>query len=140
MKIILSEAQYARLASMKQLSEAVAELSCSSDDYDCLDRKLGNKDEIKIAGNTWLRRVDDVTIAYKYHRTDIVKVDITGTITLDTDGWWTRTTFGRMNQIIHGRIHSVKGKVMLSTGGVSYPYKDGIQILSSGDVVMPEQD
>jgi hypothetical protein len=41
---------------------------------------------------------DDGVIRVKYHNTDVVTVEATGTVTLNTGGYFTATTKKRMNQ------------------------------------------
>lgn len=66
------------------------------DNYGAATRALGNRDERTIAHNTRLIRRGD-SIAVRYHATDIVTYHSDGRITLNTGGWDTMTTIGRMH-------------------------------------------
>jgi hypothetical protein len=54
----------------------------------------------KISNNTWLIRQEDGSIAMKLHATIIVTVQPDGKITLNSGGWRTPTTKGRINDAL----------------------------------------
>ena len=103
--------------------------------YENLDRILGKKDEKKIGNNTVLRRTMDGKIAIKYHYTDIVTVSKLDNITLDTGGWETSTTLGRLNQLVPVSIFKRKGKVYVKAKNGTFDYHDGMVITPNGDVL-----
>ncbi len=59
----------------------------------------------KVGNNTWLRRDGD-SISMRLHATDIVTVNPDGKITLNSGGWRTPTTKGRMNDALHELLQS----------------------------------
>lgn len=54
----------------------------------------------KVSNNTWLIRQEDGSIALKLHATIIVTVQQDGKITLNSGGWRTPTTKGRINDAL----------------------------------------
>lgn len=80
----------------------------------CVDF-LHNKCEKKIAPNTWLKWVDPGKIVVQYHSTNIVTFLDNGMTNVNTGGWATRSTMGRMNQVIpYIRAYQIKGTAYLS--------------------------
>lgn len=65
----------------------------------------------KLMNNTYLERQEDGSIAVKLHNTDVVTYRQNGDIMLDSGGWLTVTTKGRMNE--YGpqgwRVYSQRG-------------------------------
>lgn len=59
----------------------------------------------KTANNTWLKREDDGSIALQLHATKILMVKPDGTITLNSGGWRTPTTKGRLNDALRELLH-----------------------------------
>ena len=76
----------------------------------------------KIGHNTKLVNDNNGSIGIRYHDTVIVRYHANGTVTLNTGGWDTRTTFGRMNQVARhfgfwvGR-HKWESYIQLTTPG-----------------------
>lgn len=60
---------------------------------------LGGKSSRKIGNNTELVNDNAGTIGIRYHATVIVAYKEDGTVTFNTGGWDTMTTFGRMTQV-----------------------------------------
>ena len=60
---------------------------------------LAGKESVRIAYYTTLERINANCVGIKYHGTYIVRFDVDGSVTFDTGGWDTMTTFGRMHQI-----------------------------------------
>jgi hypothetical protein len=58
---------------------------------------LGNRDSRKIAHATYLR-ADGEDFVIRQHQTDIIWYYKNGDITLNTDGWFTRTTRDRLEE------------------------------------------
>jgi hypothetical protein len=66
--------------------------------YAQADAYLGRKAERPLPGRaTRIRRVNDSTIAIRYHDTDVVTYQADGSALLNTGGWRTLTTKDRMN-------------------------------------------
>jgi len=57
-----------------------------------------NRDHRKIANNTYARIMPDGSVAIRLHSTDIVVIHPDDSVTLNTGGWRTYTTRGRMNE------------------------------------------
>lgn len=91
----------------------------------------------KISNNTYLVRQPDGSIALKLHNTFIVTVSLTGMVTLDSGGWRTPTTKGRINDAFRelgfpfginqvGGVWRVYGTQGHETAGT---FADGMQIM-----------
>lgn len=144
MKIILTESQAQLFEQYSRSSYRDGFGILNSLEYDYLEKKLGQKSRIKLAGNTYLERVSQYEIGILFHRTHIITVDVTDTITLDCNGWITsQITRERMNNLL-----SLVGYRVWSTGGVvfiskrygddtTYKYEDNIEILSNGELILP---
>ena len=65
--------------------------------YKTANEILKNRDEKKVAHETWLKRIDENEIAVVYHATSVVRYFKDGTITLHDGGWATVTTKKRIN-------------------------------------------
>jgi len=68
-------------------------------DFKTAKARLGSKDRVKLDRNTYLERVDDKTIVVILHQTAIVTYTPTYT-ELDSGGWHTMTTRGRIEDYI----------------------------------------
>ena len=60
---------------------------------------LDGRNWVKIGHNTELVNDNAGTIGIRYHATVIVAYKENGTVTFNTGGWDTVTTFGRMDQV-----------------------------------------
>lgn len=60
---------------------------------------LDGRNRVKIGHNTELVNDNAGTIGIRYHATVIVAYKENGTVTFNTGGWDTMTTFGRMDQV-----------------------------------------
>ena len=82
---------------------------------------------------TSVKTVGDITTV-TYHSTDVVIVDRDKrTVTLNSDGWRTRTTKNRMNQAafqfgLPFRVVQIKGEWHVILNGESIDFKDGMVI------------
>ena len=103
-------------------------------DYDSAARILAggrNKDQRKIANNTWLEHIGDA-YAVRLHGTDVVRFYKDGTVVFSTGGWHTRTTADRLNAYAPGGIRFMirKGE-MLAVLGRDYdnpiPFHDSMR-------------
>lgn len=63
-----------------------------------------NRSERKVANNTYARILDDGSVAFRLHDTDIVVIHPDDTATLRTGGWYTYTTRDRLNQYAPVRV------------------------------------
>ena len=101
-KLILTENQLRTLDEQlsQEMREGSANLSCTDINYHELDQYLGNKNDRKIGFETIVHRVDDYEIAIRHYRTNILVVDATNIVTINTNGWTTKTTKDRLNQFL----------------------------------------
>jgi hypothetical protein len=70
---------------------------------------------------------EDGAIIVTYHATNVVTRGIDGTITLDTGGWFTKTTKERMNQAsdqfqLGYKVWQERGAWFVRYGGNGYPF------------------
>jgi hypothetical protein len=142
-KVILTESQMHKID--EQMSQEMQEfgganLSCTNLNYSALDEYLGNKEAKKIGFETYIERIDDYEIAIKHYRTNIMLVDVTNIITINTKGWRSKTTKDRLNQFLHCRgvqITQKKGEWYLHGSNGDFPYKDGVEVHTDGYVIFP---
>lgn len=62
--------------------------------------QLGNREQKKIANNTYLVRRNDGAVAIRLHATDILTFRPDGTVVLRTNGWRSVTTKARLNDYL----------------------------------------
>lgn len=144
-KIVLTEDQAARLqakvGTKLPINEFKVNLTCSYLDFDTLDSELGSKDKQKIGNNTILRRIDDFTLGVKYWDTDIITIDISNIVKLNTNSWKTNTTKDRLNQFLRCRgigIFQRKNEWYIqSKEAGTLPYVDGMSIHPDGHISSP---
>jgi len=120
------------------LDEYVAKLNIDSDHtYEKLKEFLGSRDEKKIGNNTIIHKTLDGKIAIKYHRTDIMTISQLDTMTLNTGGWETRTTIGRLNQLLPNNvaIFMRKGIAYIKGANGTFKYVDGMKVTKNGDIL-----
>ena len=138
-KIVLTEAQAERLqAKVGKLVISEARLSCSSLYYGSLSDLISEKGSKQIGHNTIVHRIDDSTVAVKYHRTNILKISEDNTVTISTGGWETSTTKDRLNQFLGCRgfgIFQKKGVWYIQGNDETVPYEDGMRITSGGTLI-----
>lgn len=145
-KIVLTEAQAERLqAKVGKLVISEARLSCSSLYYGVLSDLIGQKGSKQIGNNTIAHRLDDNTVAIKYHRTNILKINQDNTVTISTGGWETTTTKDRLNQFLSCRgfgIYQKKGVWYIKERGddEAVPYEDGMRITPDGTLIRAKAD
>jgi len=102
------------------------------------------KAQRKVSNNTVLRRLDDGSIAMRLHQTDVVTVDKTGKLTLNSGGWRTPTTKGRINDATRELmrdnapgIHQVDGIWLISprcSWDETMTFADGMWVLPDGSL------
>lgn len=138
MKIILTEEQAANL--MERIHLVEANLACTYTNYEKLAGYLNGKESRKIGNNTFIEKLNDFEIGVKYHRTHIIKIDLTDVITVNTNGWETNTTKDRLNQFLGCRnvgIFQKKGIWYIAGQNETLPYVDGMQVYPNGHVASP---
>jgi hypothetical protein len=137
-KIILTEQQLLDLVEGVHLTEA--KMSCTVATYEGLSKFLGDKEVKKLGHNTTVERLGEFEVGIRYHRTFIIKIDVTDFITVNTGGWETSTTKERLNQFLGCRnvyIQQKKGVWTIHGPNDSLPYVDGMQILPTGQITAP---
>jgi hypothetical protein len=120
------------------LDEYVAKLNIDKDHtYEKLKDFLGSRDERKVGNNTILHKTLDGKIAIKYHRTDIMTISQLDTMTLNTGGWETSTTIGRLNQLLPDNvgIFRKKGIAYIKGANGTFKYVDGMKVTKNGDIL-----
>ena len=115
---------------------------------------LGNKSDRPLHGrSTRLQSRGDDKIAVRYHDTDIVTYLSNGDIVLDSGGWRTPTTKGKMSEYIGGwrggwGVSQVKGLWFVyrhgtpEQPGITVGFADGITLHPDGTITgfAPESD
>lgn len=108
---------------------------------------LGKRKSRKLANNTYLEYVTEDEIAIRLHETRIITFIWNAPIVLNSGGWRTVTTKERMNRFSPARIYTERGIWYIyghgdgnTWGGTRYPYRDGIQIDSTGTPIDVEPD
>jgi hypothetical protein len=91
---------------------------------------LKGRSQKLLANNTWLVRPypEADHIAIRHHKTDIIRLWWDGRVTLHVGPWHTRTTHDRVNSLTSCRIYTRRGEVFLSVNGISFPYRDGVEV------------
>lgn len=144
-KIVLTEDQADRLqAKVGKLPINEANLACRYLDFDSLESELGSRDKKKIGYETIIRRIDDFTMAVKYHNTDIITIDVSNIVKLNNGGWDSRTTKDRMNQFLRCRDIYINQKnyewFITSKETGTIPYVNGMQIHPDGHISKPTEN
>ena len=138
-KIVLTEAQIERLEAKTGKSIITeANLSCTDLYYRSLSYLIDGRESKKIGNNTIVHRLDDDTVAIKYHRTNILKINQENVVTISTGGWETVTTKDRLNQFLRCRgfyIFQKKGTWYISGNDETVPYEDGMRITQDGTLI-----
>lgn len=142
-KLIITESQAQRMD--EQLAQDMQEwggtnLKCTNLDFDSLDNYLGKKDQRPLGYETVLRKINDHNIAIRHYRTDILRIDHANIITVDVNGWETKTTKDRLNQFLRCKnvfISQAKRVWTIHGSNGSFPYQDGMEVHEDGHIVMP---
>jgi hypothetical protein len=106
-----------------------------------LDAKIGKRDGVKLANNTYAHRIDKDKIGIKLHYTDVVVLNSDNTYNLYTGGWYTRTTLDRLNGFSPARVRMKKGELYINVdqcgfkGAVSFT--EGVTVDQWGEVIKP---
>ena len=104
-------------------------------DFDGFATLLGDKAGRKIGNNTYVERIDADTIGIRLHYTVIVSYTSDGRIILNSGGYRTTTTKGRMNEVLpqNTRISQKSYEWFITTPGkfggkMVVPFEDGAEI------------
>lgn len=83
------------------------------------------------ANTTISQRGDDVVI--RLYATDIITYHPDDTITLNSGGYRTRTTMGRLNSFLSPKatIHAKRGKWYITSASGVYPFEDGVTLTAA---------
>jgi len=139
-KIVLTEAQIDRLESkVGKVEINEARLSCTDLYYGSLSNIIDGRESKIIGNNTIVHRLDDDTVAIKYHSTNILKINSNNVVTISTGGWETITTKDRLNQFLSCRgfgIFQKKGTWYIRGNDKTFEYEDGIKISANGDLII----
>lgn len=84
-------------------------------DFASASQFLGSRSEKSLMYKTRLERVSDDEIILLHHSTAIIRYR-RNEIELDTQGWWTPTTFSRINKYTPFRISSAGGSTEIWVG------------------------
>ena len=109
-----------------------------------LDRAKKRDAGKPINNNTRIFERENGNIAIQLHSTDIITFQINGDCILDSGGWFTSTTKGRMNEYMpFGYIIQHNGQWYIQTNGKwqldgSYIYSDGIILKADGTIDAPK--
>lgn len=117
-----------------------ARLTLPTATYADADERLGKRDRLRVGHNTILRRAPG-GIAVRYHSTDVVTYRPDGWTVIDTAGWWTVTTWTRVNAALPSgvHVHSVRGVPTLHVEGQPIvQYQDGIAVRTVLGYDVPE--
>jgi hypothetical protein len=137
--ILITEEQLETLVnSTKRVITEMANLTCSSANYEKLSEFLGKKESKKIGNNTFLERLEPNVLGIRLHGTHIIEIDPTDIMKLKTNGWWTVTTKDRLNQFLgcrSTRIYQEKGNWLIKGLNGTFQFDDGIMVTSDGDVI-----
>jgi hypothetical protein len=112
----------------------MAHLDLATGTYEAAERRLHGRDSVRIGHNTRLERRREAGrdhFAIRYHATDILTMTPDGWTIIDTRGWWTVTTWSRINALLPGpwAVYSARGLRHLHYAGQPVArYLDGIAI------------
>lgn len=108
--------------------------------YENLRGIFANRATRKLANNTYAR-MDGDTVVIRLHATDIARLAPDGTVTLNSGGWQTVTTKGRMNGClptymgICQKNHAWTLRTWGPLGDSSTPFRDGMTVATRVGVV-----
>jgi hypothetical protein len=137
--IIITESQLETLInSTKRLINEMAELTCSSANFEKLSDFLGKKESKKIGNNTFLERLEPNVLGIRLHNTYIIEIDPTDIMKLKTKGWWSRTTKDRLNQFLNCRgagIYQEKNMWYIKGANGKFEFSENIMVTADGDII-----
>lgn len=140
-KIVLTEQQvYKLLESMEMDEMGRAKLACTYANFHQVSDYLRGKSSRKIGYETYIEKLSNFEVGIKYHRTHIVKMDVTDVMTISSGGWDTPTTKDRLNQFLSCRgvhIYQKKFEWFIVGTNDTLPFVDGMQVFPNGHVAAP---
>ena len=94
----------------------------------------------KLAGNTYLEKIDESTYAVKFHATNVVLIHGDGTFTLDNGGYRTNTTKNRINEYSPANVFQQNFEWHLyvrsdSIGTSKFEFVNGMRIEGDGSPI-----
>ena len=91
---------------------------------------LGSRSSRKIAGHTYLEKIDASRIAVRLHDTVIITINRNGSFTLNSGGFRTNVTKDRINACSPAYIHARRGQWYLPPrdGSNTKPFEDGMTV------------
>lgn len=99
-----------------------------------------NREQRKLANNTYAHRINERTIAVRLHNTDVVTLHSDGRVVYNSGGWRTLTTKERMSQFGPAQVSQTAGvwyiRVYNKTDWVVYADGitwDGEKFIGEGD-------
>jgi hypothetical protein len=98
--------------------------------YSDADAYLGSKAYRKLCGNTYVERINSLTIGVRYQATIVVYYHSDGSITLDSGCWRTVTTKSRMNNLLPDgyRVSQKNFDWFVRTPKGDLAFEDGIRL------------
>jgi hypothetical protein len=110
--------------------------------YFGMESFLGGRDfrAVPSIRSTSVERIDETTIALRYHGTRVVDYRSDGTFVLRSGGWHTSTTKARINDFSPARLYQLKFNWYLATpDGKRADFEDGMVIDGSGKPVTHDE-
>jgi hypothetical protein len=87
-----------------------------------------NRNQRKIANNTYGLIEYDGTVAIELHGTKVVRFFQNGLVQLNTGGWYTSTTKDRINKYSPKYVYQKKGEWFVKNDGNDIPFEDGMVV------------
>lgn len=112
----------------------MAHMDLDTATYEAAEARLHGRDSVRIGHNTILHRTAEAGrdhFAIRYYATDILTMTPDGWTIIDTRGWWTATTWSRINALLPGpwAVYSGRGLRHLYYAGQPVArFLDGIAI------------
>lgn len=87
---------------------------------------LGGRDRKKLAGNTYLVRMDDGSVVVLFHSTPILRYRADDTCVVSSGGYRTVTTKARLNDYGPVLLWAKKGAWWWGLDGMEMQFRDGV--------------
>ena len=91
-----------------------------------IDKRGHQRPTKKLKNNTYLVRINPETIGVQLHSTIVVKIHSDGTYTLNSGGWRSVTTKGRINEYCPVKVYQRKYRWYV--GDEELPFEDGMKV------------
>lgn len=105
--------------------------------YATCEEILAKRESKKLANNTYLYRRDDV-FCVKLHNTDVITIHGDNTQTLDSGGYFSKTTKDRLNTFSNASIFQKRGLWFIEQDGAEVAFFDGAKVDGFGNLVPGE--